>query len=299
MNPEGNVGNELVLWDSVKRAIAECHKVDEIKQIRDKAEVYRYALKLAGEAPAVVRQAEEIKLRAERRAGELLREQPKADGGHRWSRSEPTTETTYAEQGIDKRDASIWQRIAEIPRERFEQFIAEAPEITTAGALRLAKGNVHFSSQTDEWTTPPEIIDMVVEVLGAVDLDPCADSNDTIPAAIHQHEEQNGRGETWRGRVYMNPPYGEVISTWVNKLIAEYECGNVTAAIALVPARTDTRWFPHEYPVCFVMGRLKFGGQDNCAPFPSALFYLGRDVKRFKKVFQRIAWFPNEAAHEQ
>jgi hypothetical protein len=38
MNPEGNVGNELVLWDSVKRAIAECHKVDEIKQIRDKAE---------------------------------------------------------------------------------------------------------------------------------------------------------------------------------------------------------------------------------------------------------------------
>ena len=44
--------------------------------------------------------------------------------------------------------------------------------------------------------------------------------------------------------------------------------------VCLVPARTDTKWW-HEYAakgeVTFVRGRLKFGGQKNSAPFPSAI----------------------------
>jgi hypothetical protein len=129
----------LTYWSAAKAAIEKAHSVDELKGIRDKAEAYRYALKLAGEAPAVVRKAEEIKLRAERRAGELLRDMPKAAGA-RATRSEPATALTYAEQGIDKRDASVWQRIAGIPEDRFEDYIAKAPEITTEGALRVATG---------------------------------------------------------------------------------------------------------------------------------------------------------------
>ena len=44
--------------------------------------------------------------------------------------------------------------------------------------------------------------------------------------------------------------------------------------VMLIPARTDTIWF-HKYiykkakEVRFVKGRLKFGGSDNSAPFPS------------------------------
>lgn len=138
-------GVALIRWDAAKRAIAEAHSVDELRLIRDRAEAYRYALKVAGEAPDVVRKAEEIKLRAERRAGELLREMPKARGG--FDGREPDgslrlhaeTAETYADLGIDKVQAHRWQKIAEIPEEKFEEFVATAPEVTTSGALRLLK----------------------------------------------------------------------------------------------------------------------------------------------------------------
>jgi hypothetical protein len=44
--------------------------------------------------------------------------------------------------------------------------------------------------------------------------------------------------------------------------------------VCLVPARTDTAWW-HDYAmkgkITFIRGRLKFGGQKNSAPFPSAV----------------------------
>lgn len=49
----------LQRWEKAKAAIIEAHSVDELRQIRNQAEAYRYALKLAGEGPAVVRKAEE------------------------------------------------------------------------------------------------------------------------------------------------------------------------------------------------------------------------------------------------
>jgi N6-adenosine-specific RNA methylase IME4 len=146
--------NYLVLWDKVKQAIEEAHGIDELKNIRDQAEAYRYAMKLAGEAPAVVRKAEEIKIRAERRAGEILKTMVKAKGAiepgtkRGTTQSEGKTASTYADQGIDKRDASMWQKIADIPEEKFEQYIATAPEITTAGAVRLARADARYSKET-------------------------------------------------------------------------------------------------------------------------------------------------------
>jgi len=56
--------------------------------------------------------------------------------------------------------------------------------------------------------------------------------------------------------VWCNPPYGKDTGLWLEKLIQH---GN---GIALVFARTDTRWF-HDYAtkadiLCFVKGRLAF-----------------------------------------
>jgi hypothetical protein len=64
----------------MKFAIQECYRVDEIKLIRDKAEAFRYALIQAKESPEYIRMAEEIKLRSERRAGEILKEQVREKG---------------------------------------------------------------------------------------------------------------------------------------------------------------------------------------------------------------------------
>jgi hypothetical protein len=71
----------LQKWDALRHAIDEAHSVIDLTKIWDKVEAYRYALKIAGEARPVVRKAEEIKLRAERRAGELLRDMEKPESG--------------------------------------------------------------------------------------------------------------------------------------------------------------------------------------------------------------------------
>ncbi len=171
--------------------------------------------------------------------------------------------------------------------------------MTPAGGTRRPGGGtesdrrlaVHFSSATAEWTTPAEVLTRVVRCLGGIDLDRCADAARTVPAARHFTVNADGLRQRWSGRVYMNPPYGRPIATWVAKLLDEVAVGHVTAALALVPARTDTAWFRQfaGWPVAFWHGRLRFGTAPNAAPFPSALVALRVPVARFVEVFAPVA----------
>ena len=156
-----------------------------------------------------------------------------------------------------------------------------------AVAARDGSDNVHFSSGSDEWYTPQQIIERTVTALGAIDLDPCSNPENSVPAATHFTRETDGLAHEWHGRVYMNPPYGDEISDWVRKLTAEYSLGHVDQAIALVPARVDTEWFQQlrDCTICFVRGRLKFSGARNSAPFPSAVVYVGTDMESFHRAF--------------
>ncbi len=93
-------------------------------------------LRQHGESETAMLDAAELKLRAERRLGELLADMPKHDGN-------PSSHDVrrVADLGVNYSDSSRWQRIATIPDERFESHIAERREVgelTTAGALRLA-----------------------------------------------------------------------------------------------------------------------------------------------------------------
>jgi hypothetical protein len=145
---------------------------------------------------------------------------------------------------------------------------------------------VQIRNASDEWYTPSEIIERVVQVLRVIDLDPCSPADPTVPALAHYTRADDGLSRPWAGHIYMNPPYGREIQAWAEKLIHEHQAGNVTEAIALIPARTDTDWFRlfRDHPICFIGKRLKFSGQDN-APFPSAVIYLGKDIKRFADAF--------------
>lgn len=152
---------------------------------------------------------------------------------------------------------------------------------------------IHYSSETPEHYTPMEIIEAAIAVLGTIDLDPCSNSKDTpnVPALEHFTEADNGLSLPWFGSVYMNPPYGRVIGDWTRKLTDEYQRGNVTEAITLVPGRIDTQWWQSlgfQYPACFYTGRLTFIGNDDPAPFPSTIFYLGEDIAKFYEVFSAI-----------
>ena len=85
--------------------------------------------------------------------------------------------------------------------------------------------------------------------------------------------------QDWRDlRVWCNPPYGrKEIYRWV-KLCAT---GGAAVCVALLPARTDTRWF-HDFiykqsnvEIRFVKGRIKFSGTTSAGKFPSmvVIFY--------------------------
>ena len=157
------------------------------------------------------------------------------------------------------------------------------------GIMSDHRMSVHWRSDSPEHYTPQGIIDAVVRLLGAIDVDPCSNSHESpsVPALTVYTAADDGLSQFWTGRVYMNPPYGRDVKQWVRKLVESYSYGFVTEAVALLPARTDTQWWQllRDYPVCFVTGRLRFGGNRNLAPFPSAVFYLGTNVQGFYREF--------------
>ena len=130
---------------------------------------------------------------------------------------------------------------------------------------------LHFSSNTDIWSTPQDFFDKLNEEFG-FDLDVCA-LPENAKCDKFFTPEVDGLAQTWEGVVWMNPPYGREIKKWVKKAYESALSGALV--ICLVPARTDTEWW-HSYvnfaaEVRFVKGRLKFGGSTNSAPFPSAV----------------------------
>lgn len=133
-----------------------------------------------------------------------------------------------------------------------------------------------------EWLTPPEII----KSLGEFDLDPCAPVNrpwDT--AKEHFTIKDDGLSQEWRGRVFLNPPYGRSeIIPWMDKMLLHGD------GISLAFARTDTDWFTDYVWNCadaviFIKGRLRFyhvTGEpaDSSAGAPSVLAAYGRENAR-------------------
>lgn len=146
-----------------------------------------------------------------------------------------------------------------------------------------------FTSTTPEWYTPAHIITLARDVLGGIDLDPasCAAANELVQSARYYAKTDNGLLQPWHGRVWLNPPYGSEIGQWTARLIWHVQTGAVSAALALLPARTDTAWFQpvHAWPRCWLRGRLRFAGAESSAPFPSVVVYFGPDVERFGRVF--------------
>ena len=128
-----------------------------------------------------------------------------------------------------------------------------------------------FSSKSDDWATPQHFFDSVAASYGPFDLDACASAENNKCARFYAKDD-DALSREWRGRVWMNPPYGRMISKWVRKAHESARAG--ATVVCLLPARTDTAWW-HDYvlagEVRFLRGRLRFGDASDSAPFPSAL----------------------------
>jgi protein gp37 len=129
------------------RILAAARTLDEVKTIRDKAEAMAsYFRNQAGEHAGWLAQVTELKLRAERRLGELLARMPKNPGGgdHRFH-DVTGGPATLDELGVSKIQSHRWQRIARVPVAAFETYLARqrgaGQEPTTADLLRMAPKN--------------------------------------------------------------------------------------------------------------------------------------------------------------
>ena len=117
----------LVRYDVMIHAIVEAHAVDEVKDIRDKALALEKYAQLAQNNEAE-RKACEIRLRAERKAGQLLKATEKAKGAAEpgtnrgATRSSETTASnkTLSDIGVTKDQSSKWQKLADVLTKAFE-----------------------------------------------------------------------------------------------------------------------------------------------------------------------------------
>lgn len=117
--------------------------------------------------------------------------------------------------------------------------------------------------------------------LGPFDLDPCAPVDRPWDTARHHLTiRENGLSRPWFGRVWLNPPFGQEIPDWMQRMSAH---GN---GIALTLARTETTWFQDcvfnsltMTALLFLRGRLTFHHADgspargNCGGAPVLVAY--------------------------
>lgn len=120
----------LIRYDEARRALAECCSVDEARMIRNRAVALQEYAKQAKDG-ALIEWAMEIRLRAERKTGEILRHM--ALKGERAARG--TAQKFHGETfqppklddlGVTKTQSFRWRRLAELSDDEFSQKLADS-----------------------------------------------------------------------------------------------------------------------------------------------------------------------------
>ena len=164
----------LVRYDAMCSAIAAAHAVDEVKDIRDKAVALALYARQANDT-ALERQVHDIRVRAERRTGELLRKMPKAAGARgqagpgRGKTGSPITTPfsdtpTLKDFGITKDQSSEWQKLAAVPEEEFEEGLANPVALPTAAHIIAA----HEAKTFPQPVPGPQVDDAALWLWGRI-----------------------------------------------------------------------------------------------------------------------------------
>jgi len=132
--------------------------------------------------------------------------------------------------------------------------------------------------ETDEWSSPRELVEPLDNALGGFDLDPCSGAETSPFAANTYTEDDDGLTQDWFGSVWVNPPYSQM-NEWTEKAAAEVNRGNADTVLYLCKGDSSTEWWQagakQASAICAIDHRLSFGAGENSAPFPSHIFVFG------------------------
>jgi hypothetical protein len=303
--------NQLYMTDALQLRDNARYELEQIKDLETGIDYLNKVKAIETWAKAEKKDAElqniiaEQKLRTQRVLGNLLRESEKQNGSRGVGKKVESQEDIplLKDYGISAKQSSVFQQIAKIPDKKFEAFIQEkkqdvenaVAELTTAGALRLAKGaHVSNNSGENEWYTPPQYIESARKVMGTIDLDPASSecANEVVKAKKYFDEEMNGLFQIWQGNIWMNPPYAQPL---IFDFILKLETETYEQAIVLVNNATETKWgqkiLELSNAVCFHTSRIRFvspDGELGDAPLQGQMIaYIGKNYKAFIDEFKQ------------
>jgi hypothetical protein len=146
----------LVKLSKAKTALIEAKSLVEIISIRDIATAAATYAKAARLGLETQNEAAEVKIAAERKAGEMLRELPRNEGGHSPHRGLGSP-PSYEDLGIERHQAQRWQKEALLPEKDFKTYVNTArekeEEITSKAVYDLAK-NFEKNNGRVVWNEP-------------------------------------------------------------------------------------------------------------------------------------------------
>lgn len=132
--------------------------------------------------------------------------------------------------------------------------------------------------ETDEWSSPRELVEPLNDATDGFDLDPCSGAEQSPFADETFTESDDGLSQDWFGDVWVNPPYSEM-ADWTEKAAAEVKRGNADSVVYLCKGDSSTEWWQsgaeQTAAICAIDHRLKFGDGENSAPFASHIFVFG------------------------
>lgn len=280
------------------KALAQVNSLQDALDLRSVA-VAAEAYASARGADEAVQLAIEVKLRAERKAGQFLQEMKEYGIVGRGIKSD-----TLSDFNIEHHESKRWQRIASIPTFLFEEYINDAKTLSQSALLREAArilGKPHVSRATgeDEWYTPKNIIEAARKLMGTIDVDPASSdvANQIIQATTYYTAKDNGLIREWGGNVWMNPPYSQpLVTQFCNLLVKKYVSGEIDQACVLVNNATETQFYQnmmyHARAICFIKGRVKFvdkNGELKGAPLQGqTVLYFGDNMEDFGIIFSKF-----------
>lgn len=159
--------SQLIKYEAACRALAECKAVDEVKVWADKAAAMQAYGRMAKDKTLEV-DAAEIRLRAERRLGELIAAQKASGGLNRGARvagnkpgagqASPAVVTDdrrskLADAGISKDLSSRAQKLAAVPEAEFEAEVGEWRERVSAEGARVS-ARLEAAGEREQKKTP-------------------------------------------------------------------------------------------------------------------------------------------------